>query len=643
MTINRKFSFIYQYDIREILRSLCARNQLVVQGLIVAITVYTKLALSNHDLCSFYSASSRKENNKVHTGEARVMGNKRINNLFLNLFVGWCIALFSISSVQSQEVGGGTLYGDMLTVTQDMLDRAASDSNNFLHTNGNYKQTRYYPARQINVGNVHRLQRAWTFETEVVESLETTPIVVNGVMYVTTSFNHVYALNAETGQEIWHYKHDMGPITTYCCGPNNRGVFPYGDKVYMGTLDAKLVALDAKTGRLAWATQIADPELGYSETMAPTAVDGKILIGTNGGEYGIRGFVKAYDADTGKELWTFHTTAENSVGVWATKDATGRDMLRDIRAEKAALKKLGDPYKTLGGGVWQNMAIDRETNTVYFVAGNPSPDLYGAIRPGDNLYTNSLVAVDLSTGKYKCHFQYIAHDVWDLDAVSPPILTTVVDDRGNEVKGVLHAGKTGYVYVHRAKDCSLIRFSEPMVVQENRWVLPTPEGERMLPGANGGVEWSPMAIDPNLGLAYAINLHQPMTYHVEATPYPGGKLWLGGAFKVIAEEQQWGNITAVDYNTGKIKWKVKTEQPMIGGILATGGGLVFTGEGNGWFRAFDSKTGELLWQYKANAGVNAPPASYNVGGNQYIVVGAGGNVQLDYKRGNEIIAFKLGR
>ena len=138
--------------------------------------------------------------------------------------------------MQSQEVGGGTLYGDMLTVTQDMLDRAASDSNNFLHTNGNYKQTRYYPARQINVGNVDRLQRAWTFETEVVESLETTPIVVNGVMYVTTSFNHVYALNAETGQEIWHYKHDMGPITTYCCGPNNRGVFPYGDKVYMGTL-----------------------------------------------------------------------------------------------------------------------------------------------------------------------------------------------------------------------------------------------------------------------------------------------------------------------------------------------------------------------------------------------------------------------
>ena len=571
-----------------------------------------------------------------------MMSMKRSKELFFKLLAGSGIALFSMNPVHSQEVEGGTLYGNMSTVTQDMLDRAAGDSNNFLHTNGNYNQTRYYPARQINIGNVNRLKRAWTFETEVVESMETTPIIVNGIMYVTTSFNHVYALNAETGQKIWHYKHKMGPITTYCCGPNNRGVFPYGDNVYIGTLDAKLVALNASTGSVVWETQIADPELGYSETMAPTVVDGKVLIGTNGGEYGIRGFVKAFDADSGELIWTFHTTAENSAGVWATKDATGRDMLRDIKAEKAALKKLGDPYETLGGGVWQNMAIDRDTSTVYFVAGNPSPDLYGAIRPGDNLYTNSLIAVDLASGEYKCHFQYIAHDVWDLDAVSPPILTTVMDDKGNEVKGVLHGGKTGYVYVHRASDCSLIRHSESMVSQENRWVLPTADGARMLPGANGGVEWSPMAIHPKLHMAYAINLHQPMTYHVEETPYPGGKLWLGGAFKVIADEEQWGNITAVDYNTGKIQWKVKTEQPMIGGVLSTGGGLVFTGEGNGWFKAYDAKSGELLWQHKASAGVNAPPSSYNVGGAQYIVVGAGGNVQLNFKRGNEILAFKLG-
>src|SRR5437764_4786190 len=231
-------------------------------------------------------------------------------------------------------------------VTQDMLSRAAADNNNFLHTNGDYTQKRYHPATQINASNVRRLRPAWIFQTDVKESLETSPIVVNGVMYVTTSFSQVYALNAQTGEQLWYYKHPLGPITTYCCGPNNRGVAVYEDKVYLATLDSKLVALDAKTGKKVWQSDIADPELGYSETMAPTAVKGKILVGTNGGEYGIRGFVKAYDAKDGKELWTFYTTKKDSTGVWAKNDATGRDMHRDIEAEKKKLAEIGDPYKT---------------------------------------------------------------------------------------------------------------------------------------------------------------------------------------------------------------------------------------------------------------------------------------------------------
>ena len=546
-----------------------------------------------------------------------------------------------VGSASADEVKAATKYGDLSVVSQDLLSRAAGDGNNFLHTNGNYAQTRYYPNRQINTGNVSKLRPAWMFQMDVRETLETTPIVVNGIMYVTTAFDHVYALDARTGEEIWEYTHKMGPIATVCCGPNNRGVAVYGDKVYIGTMDSKLVAIDAKTGNKVWEQQIADPEKSYSETMAPTAVNGKILIGTNGGEYGIRGFVKAFDAKDGKLLWTFDTIPENSSGVWAEKDATGRDMHRDIAAEKAAYAKAGDPYKTLGGGVWQNPAVDLETNRIYFVVGNPSPDLDGAIRPGDNLYTDSLVSVDLNTGKYVCHFQYIAHDVWDLDAVSPPIIAMVKNDKGEMVKGILHGGKTGHVYVHDAKDCSLIRYSEAMVPQENMWVLPTKDGTRMLPGANGGVEWSPMATNPALGMAYAINLHQPMTYHVENSAYPGGKLWLGGAFKVIPVEEQWGNVTAVNYNTGKIAWQVKTAQPMIGGILATAGGLVFTGEGNGQFKAYDAETGSVLWKFQAGAGVNAPPSSYSVDGKQYIVVGAGGNTQLDFKRGNSIIAFTV--
>ena len=526
-------------------------------------------------------------------------------------------------------------------VTQDMLDRAATDGKNFLHTNGDYTQQRFYPNKQIGVGNVARLRPAWIFQTEVKESLETSPIVVNGVMYVTTSFSHVYALDAKTGEELWHFKPTLGPITTYCCGPNNRGVEVYEDKVFVATLDSKLVALDARTGKPVWQVTIADPELGYSETMAPTVVKGKVLIGTNGGEYGIRGFVKAFDSNTGRLLWTFNTVPENSVGMWAENDATGRDMHRDIQAEKDQLAKTGDPYRRLGGGVWQNPAVDLATNRIYFVVGNPSPDLDGAQRPGDNLYTDSLVSVDFDTGNYVCHFQYIAHDVWDLDAVSPPVLVNVKDKAGKIIPGVLHAGKTGHIYVHDRKDCSLIRFSDAMVPQENMWTLPTPQGARMLPGANGGVEWSPIAVDPGLGLAYAINLHQPMTYTVESSPYPGGKLWLGGAFKVIPTEAQAGNITAVDYNTGKIRWQVKTPQPMIGGILATAAGLVFAGEGNGRFRAYDSRNGKVLWTFNAGAGVNAPPSSYSVDGKQYVVVGAGGNVQINYKRGDTIIAFTV--
>jgi PQQ-dependent dehydrogenase (methanol/ethanol family) len=530
---------------------------------------------------------------------------------------------------------------NVTNVTQQQLDNAAKDANNFLHTNGNYAQTRFYPNKQINTSNVAKLHPAWIFQTEVKESMETSPIVVNGTMFATTSYSHVYAIDAKTGAELWHYKPKLGAITTYCCGPNNRGVAVADDKVFVATLDAKLVALDAKTGNVVWEQKLADPEDGYSETMAPTVVKGKVLIGTNGGEYGIRGFLRAYNAADGKLLWNFDTVPENSVGVWATKDATGRDMHRDIDAEKAQLAKIGDPYKKLGGGVWQNPAVDLATNRIYFVVGNPSPDLDGSLRPGDNLYTDSLVSLDLDSGKYVCHLQYIAHDVWDLDAVSPPVLVDVADKSGNTIPGVIHAGKTGHIYVHDRKDCSLIRFSDAMVAQENMWTLPTKEGARMLPGANGGVEWSPIATNPQAHLAYAINLHQPMTYQVESSPYPGGKLWLGGAFKVIPTEESYGNVTAVDYNTGKIKWQVKTPEPMIGGILATEGGLVFTGEGNGLFKAYDANDGKVLWQFQAGAGVNAPPSSYTADGKQYIVVGAGGNTQIDFKRGNTIIAFTV--
>jgi len=552
-------------------------------------------------------------------------------------------------TVHAQETGTGAtttmkpVPSSLPQVGGAMLNGAGGDPKNWIHPNGSYAQTRYYPGNQINTGNVNRLRPAFVFQTAVLESMETAPIVVDGVMFLTTSFNHVYAINAATGEEYWHYKHKMGPITTFCCGPNNRGVAIEGDRLFMGTLDAKLVALDAKTGKLLWETQIADPEKGYSETMAPAVIEGKVLIGTNGGEYGVRGFLKAFDAKDGKLLWTFYSIPEKGhEGVWAENDATGRNMHRDIAAEKAAFAKDSSFYQTLGGGVWMTPAIDTKTRTVFFVAGNPSPDLYGAIRPGDNLYTNSMVAIDLDKGTYKWHSQYIAHDVWDLDAVSPPILTQAKDGSGKMVDVVIHGGKTGHVYVHERATGKLIRFSEAMIPQENMWVLPTKEGARMLPGANGGVEWSPMAVNPKLHMAYAANLHQPMTYHVEEAPYPGGsKLWLGGAFKTIPSEEQWGRLVAVNLDTGKVAWGAKTPQPLIGGVLATAGDIVFNGEANGWYKAYDARTGKELWKYNCGAGVNSPGVAYMVNGKQYVAVAAGGNNQIDAKRGNSVFVFAL--
>ena len=228
-----------------------------------------------------------------------------------------------------------------------------------------------------------------------------------------------------------------------------------------------------------------------------------------------------------------------------------------------------------------------------------------------------------------------------LGPVSPPLLTQAKDRAGKMVDVVIHGGKTGHVYVHERNTGGLIRFSEAMIPQENLGAPTTHAGARRVPGANGGVEWSPLAVNPKTRLAYAANLHQPMTYHVEESPYPGGKPWLGGVLKTIPGEAQWGRLVAVSIDTGKIAWAVRTSQPLIGGVLATAGNLVFNGEANGWFKAFDATTGKELWKFNTGAGVNAPAVSYAVGGRQYVAVAAGGNDQIDSRRGNSVFAFSL--
>jgi hypothetical protein len=418
------------------------------------------------------------------------------------------------------------------------------------------------------------------FQTEVKESMETAPIVVDGIMYMTTSFNHVYALDAH-GPQFWHYKHKMGAITTFCCGPNNRGVAIEGGRLFMGTLDAKLVALDARTGDVLWQTQIADPEKGYSETMAPTVVDGKVLIGTNGGEYGIRGFVKAYGASDGKLLWTFYTIPEKGhEGVWAENDLTGRNMKRNIAprsrpgARQLLLPDAGrrrvdeprrgpeDAHHLLRGGQPLARPVRRRA-----ARRQPLHRLDGGGGPG-----HGPVQVALAVHRAR--------------RVGPG-RREPADPGGREGRG----GRMVPGRDPRRQDRPRVRArtrhrqADPllgaMIPQENMWVLPTATGARMLPGANGGVEWSPMAFQPEAPAGLCAEPAPAHDLPRGGSQVPGGKLWLGGAFKVIEGEKQWGRLAAVNIDTGKMAWKFDTEQPLIGGALATGGDLVFYGEGNG--------------------------------------------------------------
>ena len=527
------------------------------------------------------------------------------------------------------------------SVSNDMLLNAGKESKNWLSFGRDYTNQRYSPLTQIHAGNVKDLKVSWMYQTSIsrLGSFETSPVVVDGIMYLTTPYNTAMAVDTRTRRQLWRYEHKpsiASPI--YCCGPNNRGVAISEGTVYMATLDARLVALDAATGKVKWDIEVSDPEAGYSQTMAPLIIDNMIIIGTSGAEYGIRGFIRAYDKNDGHQIWNFYTVPDKGwEGVWAEKTNEGEDLKRNIAAEKAAMTQYGDAWQRGGGSVWMTPAYDPSSHMLYFAVGNPSPDLDGSVRPGDNLYTESVVAIDARSGEYKWHYQEVPHDVWDLDAASPPVLVTLKDG----TKAVAQAGKTAWVYVWNAATGKLIRRSEEFNRHEGYFSQPTAEGVRMLPGANGGSEWSPTAVNPKLGYMYVLGLEQPMNYITHSSPLEKGKFWLGSAFKAIPGEDQWGTFTAIDLNTGKRAWQAKAEQPMIGGALATAGGLVFTGEGNGLFKAYDAKTGKVLWSFQAGAGCNAPPVSFMVDGKQYVAVACGGNFQIKFPFGDAVLVFGL--
>jgi alcohol dehydrogenase (cytochrome c) len=509
--------------------------------------------------------------------------------------------------------------GTNVNVTDAMMLGAASDENNWLLHGRTYDNQRFSPLKQITADNVKSLYPAALVQTGMTASFETTPIVVNGVMYLTTPVVNkkmvIMAVNAVTGERLWDVTYNLGPFQI-CCGPVNRGVAIGYGKVYVVTLDDHLLALDAADGRIVWQTTIVDSQNGYSETLAPQIFDGMIIVGSAGGEWALRGFVAAYDANTGQRRWR-----------WMSTDPKTYE---------------GTSWQGGGAMVWTTPAIDPQLGLVIFCTGNPNPDLDGTVRRGDNLYSDSIVALDIHSGQLKWYYQEVKHDVWDYDAVSNVVLFDV-HQNGETIPAAGEAGKVGWVFILDRRTGKLIRKSDPFVMMSNNmFSTPTAAGVDMLPGANGGAEWSPPAYSPQTHYLYIMAMNQLMHFTTKPATSAPGLIRLGSAFTNVTQGAiQDGPFVAVDVETGKIAWQYKAPQPLIGGALATAGNLVFMGEGNGWFDAFNAKTGDRIWRYNLGAGVNAPPITYQVNGEQYVAVAAGGNFQMTFPYGDTVAIFKL--
>jgi PQQ-dependent dehydrogenase (methanol/ethanol family) len=504
-----------------------------------------------------------------------------------------------------------------------------------------YTNQRFSPLRGITAGNVTRLVPRRVFQTGTAQlnGLIGSPLVAGGVLYMTTPFNSLIAWDLRSGRERWRYEHKLGTYIP-CCGPTNRGAALADGLVFMATLDAHLVALDAATGAVRWDVQDSDPDSAYSFTMAPLVVEGRVIVGTSGAEYPTRGRLTAYDTRTGARLWRWHAVPSPEEGgwwgVWSPTTPTGASLGRDIARERADSARYPDAWRLGGGAVWTTPAYDSATGLLYFGTGNPVPEYDGTVRPGDNLYTVSVVALEAATGRLRWYHQYIPHDLWDSDAANPPILLT---DGTRSL--VAHAGKTGYVYLLDAASGRLVRRSEPFVPLENVAAQPSAAGQRRAPGAAGGAEWSPSAYSPRTGLMYVRGLHAPMAFKTFHQDPAKGQDYRGGTEELAADEPTYSTVSAIDLRSGALAWEARTTPGQTGGgALVTAGNLVFAGDVNGWFHAYDARSGRELWNFFCGAGVYGPPIAYAIDGEQFVAVAAGGGFYEGHF-GDAVIVFGL--
>ncbi len=508
---------------------------------------------------------------------------------------------------------------------------------NWLTYNGSLQSTHFSGLEQIKTTNVAGLDMKWVYQAQSLEKFETTPLVVDGVMYLTEAPNTVTALDALTGRPYWMYRHPM-PETTYaCCGNINRGLAMLDNTLFLGTLDAHLVAIDASTGRKKWETKVAQYTDGYAVTVAPLVVKDKIIVGPAGGERGIAGFLAAYDAATGKEVWRFNTIphpGEPGNETWP-----------------------GETWKTGGGSVWVTGSYDAALNLIYWGIGNPGPDWNPAARAGANLYADCVIALDADTGKLKWYYNFTPNDEWDFDSVQVPVLADIVW-KGEPRKVMMWGNRNGFFYV---LDRGTGQFLLGKAFVKQTWAVgideygkpikatgksPSVNGTDVYPGVQGGTNWYSPSFSPRTGLFYLTaweNYHT--SYFTWDQDYEAGKSFTGGTARgpfpsltrepFIKWDPEWGYgvVRAINPATGMPAWDYKMRDVSDAGILTTAGDILFSGNREGYFFALDAKTGKELWKRYLGSHVAASPITYTVDGKQYVSVAAG----------HSLFTFSLGR
>ena len=531
-------------------------------------------------------------------------------SLVLSLF------LFGLGGVASGQVRSSEIETSSFEpVTWERLVNAEEEPQNWLMYSGTFDSKRHSRLDQVHNRNVNRLELKWTHQLSALDRAETTPLVVDGVMFITEAPSNVLAVDAATGRPYWRYEHELPEDLRICCGRNNRGVAILGDTLYMSTLDAHLAAIDARTGNLLWAAEAADYRSGYSKTAAPLIVKDKVVTGIAGGEFGIRGFLDAYNASTGTRDWRTYTIP--------SPDHPDNQSWS------------GDSWRTGGSPTWITGSYDPELDLVYWGTGNPGPDYNGDVRIGDNLYADSALALDGDTGDLSWYFQFTPHDVHDWDAIQIPVLTDLEVD-GRVRKVMMWANRNAFFYVI---DRETGEYLSGTPFAKQTWAegldengrpirrpntFPTLEGVLVAPDASGGTNWQSPAYSPRTELFYVMAFDGEAEFYIRDEEYIDGERFTGGGQqRMLPIDSYTSAVRAIDPRTGNRRWEYQVQPQTWSGLLSTAGDIVFGGTVDGYFYALDAVSGEELWHISLGAEVRAAPMTYAVDGQQYVAIAAG--------------------